>query len=119
MLIHIVFVGIGGFFGAITRYWFNEKVGKAGDFPLATWLVNSIGSFLLGLLFNFPSSSTVYLLAGVGFLGAFTTFSTFKLEGVLLQISGKRSLFHWYTFATYGSGLLLAYFGFILGSLLS
>jgi fluoride exporter len=84
----VLFVGIGGFLGANARYlsarWIDAAVG--GRFPLATFLINVSGSFLLGLLGGVlasrmvPHSDGLRLALGVGFLGAFTTFSTFEFE---------------------------------------
>lgn len=81
-------VGLGGFIGANARYlaarWIGEIV--EGRFPLGTLLINVSGSFLLGLLGAVvaqkavPNADALRLALGVGFLGAFTTFSTFEYE---------------------------------------
>jgi CrcB protein len=81
-------VGLGGFLGANARYlvarWADASVG--GRFPLGTLLVNVAGSFFLGLLGALvvarvvPGADALRLALGVGFLGAFTTFSTFEYE---------------------------------------
>ncbi len=81
-------VGVGGFLGANARFvtakWCGALVGAR--FPLGTFLVNVTGSFLLGFLGTLiaqkalASSDSLRLALGVGFLGAFTTFSTFELE---------------------------------------
>jgi CrcB protein len=81
-------VGTGGSLGAIARYVTARWVGTwiDGRFPLGTFLVNMTGSFLLGLLGGVlaarlvPRADDVRLALGVGFLGAFTTFSTFEFE---------------------------------------
>jgi fluoride exporter len=84
----VILVGLGGFLGANARYlsarWIDAAAG--GRFPLATFLINITGSFLLGLLGGVlasrlvPNADSVRLALGVGFLGAFTTFSTFEFE---------------------------------------
>lgn len=87
-LLPFLLVGVGGFLGANARYLTAKWVGTliAGRFPLGTFLVNISGSFLLGLLGGVlagrlvPQSDNVRLALGVGFLGAFTTFSTFEFE---------------------------------------
>ena len=87
-LLPFLLVGAGGFLGANARYVAAKWVGTvvAGRFPLGTFLVNISGSFLLGLLGGLlagkivPQSDNLRLALGVGFLGAFTTFSTFEFE---------------------------------------
>ena len=81
-------VGVGGFIGANARFVVARLVGAAFEtrFPLGTFVINISGSFLLGVLGTvvaqrfFPSSEAMRLALGVGFLGAFTTFSTFEFE---------------------------------------
>ena len=88
-------IGIGGFVGAVVRYglglWIGQRWGRA--FPLGTFVINVTGSFLIGLLMpllteRFIASPQWRLLLVVGFLGAYTTFSTFEYEtGALLRDS--------------------------------
>src|SRR6476620_9986955 len=81
-------VGAGGFVGAIARFGVARLIGAYVDtrFPLATFIINISGSFLLGVLGavvvqkTMPGSDAMRLALGVGFLGAYTTFSTFELE---------------------------------------
>lgn len=81
-------VGVGGFIGANARFVVARVVGALFDtrFPLGTFVINVSGSFLLGFLGAIvaqkiqPSSEAMRLALGVGFLGAFTTFSTFEFE---------------------------------------
>ena len=81
-------VGVGGFIGANARFAVARVVGALFDtrFPLGTFVINVSGSFLLGFLGAIvgqkiqPSSEAMRLALGVGFLGAFTTFSTFEFE---------------------------------------
>lgn len=91
---NFIFVGIGGFFGAISRYGvylLSSRVLPAG-FPYATLIVNTIGSFLLGFLFAHAACGTAHekftLMISIGFLGAFTTFSTFSMDLIILYKSG-------------------------------
>lgn len=114
-MVSVLFVGVGGFFGAMARYFVSNQLDNQSDFPLATWIVNMIGSFLLGFLFSLELNPPILLLIGTGFMGAFTTFSTFKLEGVLLLKEKKYRIFIWYNAMTYGGGLFLAWLGWMLG----
>jgi CrcB protein len=92
-MVNILIIGIGGFLGAITRYgvalWVGERWGRS--FPLGTFLINISGSFLIGLLMSlfterFMVNPQWRLMLVVGFLGAYTTFSTFEYEtGALLK----------------------------------
>jgi CrcB protein len=87
-LIPYLLVGVGGFIGANARYAVARLVGAMFEtrFPLGTFVINMSGSFLLGVLGTvvgqkvMPGSETMRLALGVGFLGAFTTFSTFEFE---------------------------------------
>ncbi|WAA11039.1 fluoride efflux transporter CrcB [Fervidibacillus albus] len=86
----VISIMVGGFFGAISRFYvsgrMNERFGLF--FPVGTFFVNMIGSFLLGLLIGCHSvATTFYKLFGIGFLGSFTTYSTFMNE--LVQLHGR------------------------------
>lgn len=95
MLINLLWVAFGGALGAMARYGMvlgcASMFGKA--FPFGTLIVNIVGSFLLALVFLGQQQGSVneatWLFVGVGVLGAFTTFSTFSLEVVLLLQTGE------------------------------
>lgn len=86
----ILAVGLGGFLGAIARAYIVHLSNKtfASDFPYGILGVNLFGSFLIGCLFalfavqNFSTESKSFL--STGFLGAFTTYSTFAIESFFL-----------------------------------
>lgn len=83
----ILAVAFGGAFGAVARYLINISplASTFSKFPLHTFLINICGSFLIGFLLviftdKFAANENLRLALTVGFLGAFTTFSTFELE---------------------------------------
>jgi fluoride exporter len=83
----LLLVGAGGFFGAISRYLVDGWVSSAtgGGFPWGTLVVNLTGSFVLGALFALSVERGVLSPALrapilIGFIGAYTTFSTLTLE---------------------------------------
>ena len=95
----LVLVGLGGFAGAVLRWlvdgWVSERNPTA--FPFGTLVINLTGSFLLGALFAWVIERDVLppdvrLPLMVGFLGAYTTFSTFMLESWRLVEEGAYGL---------------------------
>lgn len=80
-------VAIGAVGGASVRWWTAEIVDPAGDWPWATFVVNVVGAFLLGIVLaashrrvDEPDAEPIRLAVGTGFCGALTTFSTFAVE---------------------------------------
>ena len=92
----LILIGIGGFAGAISRYLVDGFVTDktAGAFPWGTLVVNATGSFVLGLLFAATTERAIFPaeIRGpvmIGFIGAYTTFSTYVLESWGLVESGS------------------------------
>ncbi|HEX3031611.1 MAG TPA: fluoride efflux transporter CrcB [Bacillota bacterium] len=115
-----LYIGLGGCFGALSRYSLSKWVGQRwpGSFPLATFFINITGSFIVGLLYIlFVSwySPQIKSILTTGFLGAYTTFSTFGYEIVTLveKGEGKRAII--YTLLSVGIGLIAAFLGIALG----
>ncbi len=79
-----IFVGLGGALGSLLRYFLSTAIKNHGDFPLGTFLINVVGSFLIGLIAFYAEKnnldSRLVLFLKVGFCGGFTTFSTFAFE---------------------------------------
>jgi CrcB protein len=96
-LMPYLLVGLGGFIGANARFLVARWVGAFVEtrFPLGTFLINISGSFLLGVVGTvvaqkvFSDSDSVRLALGVGFLGAYTTYSTFAFETHALLEDGS------------------------------
>lgn len=90
-----LWVGIGGFAGSIVRYaigtWIGGRVSTA--FPVGTFVINVSGSFLLGLVMGLGETRLlpppVRPLVAIGFVGGYTTFSTFTYETVRLLEQGS------------------------------
>ena len=89
-------IGIGGFLGANARYlvagWITERLGSS--FPYGTLIINVSGSFILGFFLEFISNRLFVqpnwqLFFAIGFLGAYTTFSTFSFESLALLQEGS------------------------------
>ncbi|MDR2660358.1 MAG: fluoride efflux transporter CrcB [Spirochaetaceae bacterium] len=93
-----VFVIFGGGIGALFRYIVTTLINKLCKipFPVGTAAVNISGSFLIGFLFaifekhNFPAEGRLFLITG--FLGAYTTFSTYSLETLRYFMNGNTKL---------------------------
>ena len=90
-------VGAGGAVGAMGRYGLSVLVGHfwRTSFPLATLMINVLGSLAMGLLIGFltrtlpPWQNEVRLFVAVGVLGGFTTFSAFSLDAITLIERGQ------------------------------
>ncbi|KON86405.1 chromosome condensation protein CrcB [Sporosarcina globispora] len=119
-MFHILLVGIGGLFGAVCRLWVSQIINKrlVSKFPVATLVINLIGSLLLGIMVGSGIDGSLFMLLGTGFMGAFTTFSAFKLEAIQLHIDKRKKEFLFYNVFSYGGGILLAFLGIELGILL-
>ena len=91
----VLWIGVGGFAGAIARYWLSGLIAAHAGvvFPFGTFAINLSGSFALGLLLGLFEQQAIApvtrLALGTGFLGAYTTFSTFTYETIRLVEEGS------------------------------
>ena len=115
-------VSIGGVLGANARLLMGAWIASRWEkgFPLGTFLINIIGSLLIGLYTSFASrhgwQENGRLLVCVGFLGSFTTFSTFSLETLKLLQSGQPGLAAKYLVASIVIGMAAVALGWWAGS---
>jgi fluoride exporter len=112
-------VAVLGGCGAVARYVVDVLVGRwaRSRFPFGTFVVNVAGSFALGVVVGAEAGSDIQLYAGSGFVGAFTTFSTWMLETERLVDDGRSDLAIANVAVQSVAGALAATGGFIVGSL--
>jgi CrcB protein len=119
MIRNLLLVLLGGGFGSIARYLLSYFFTKnnAIHFPWATFIANSIGCLLIGLLFGYIQKNnlqneTLKLLLITGFCGGFTTFSTFSLENIQFIQNQNYNLAIIYTLTSIVVGFLAVIIGF-------
>ncbi len=121
-----VIIGLGAVFGANLRYWvanyFAARVGLL--FPYGTLFVNMRGSFLLGFAYTLLANRLVAdegyrLLIGTGFLGAYTTFSTFSYDTIVLIERGDLLLAAANSGVSLVGSIVAAYLGIVLARVVS
>ena len=124
MLRDLAFIALAGATGALCRYgsdiWASRLFGR--DFAYGTFIVNITGCFLLGLLTQYSAArglapKGLLLAVTVGFLGSFTTFSTFGVQTMTYVSDGQINKAVLNVGAQVCLGLLAAWFGLRLGRL--
>lgn len=114
-------VAVGGALGAVSRYELDGRLasGEPRPFPLATFFVNVSGGFLLGLLTGMSHlGAQAGAFLATGFCGAFTTFSTWIIDALLLAERGAVTRAALVVVAGLVGGLALARLGVAVGSML-
>ncbi|AEX85355.1 chromosome condensation protein CrcB [Marinitoga sp. 1135] len=122
---NLIYIGIGGFLGAISRYLVSKYVNTAFPFsnmPYGTLMVNLIGAFVLSFLmslsiYRLELPKNFMLFFTTGFIGSFTTFSTFMYETIVLSEEGFNVYSLLYLSISVFLGLLFAFLGYALGRL--
>jgi CrcB protein len=115
-------VGLGGFAGALLRYGISEWIPAVNGFPWGILMINWTGCLFLGWFLTaagrqFQIPPHVTLAIGTGFVGAYTTFSTFAVDTVHLIQDGHMGKALLYILSSVIVGLLLAFAGVRLGYL--
>ncbi|MDK1716006.1 fluoride efflux transporter CrcB [Dellaglioa algida] len=116
-----IIVAIFAFFGGISRYLLGLAVIKPDGFPLGTLIINLVGCFILAFLVQYVEVTEkvpewVTLGMKTGFIGAFTTFSTYSLEAVTLIETQQWWYALIYGLTTIIGGLLLTLVGYSFGN---
>ncbi len=116
----LLLVALGAAVGAAARWLVDRSVQSrhTSVFPWGTFVVNVLGSLLLGVLLGARSAPDLVLVLGTGFCGGFTTFSTFSFETVVLAGEGRAAVARGYVLASLAAGLGAAYLGWWLGSVI-
>lgn len=118
----VVAVAVAGAAGALARYalsgWVSDRA--SGAFPWGTFVVNATGSFLLGVVFallteRFLPHPTLRTAVTIGFLGAYTTFSTYSFETVRLIEDGAIRLAVANALGSVAVGIGAVWIGLIVG----
>jgi CrcB protein len=110
-----LFVVLGAAVGAPTRFAIDQYIRKFSTKPYGIFLVNVLGSFLLGVTFN--STEHTHDLFAIGFAGAFTTWSTFMLD-IYLAFELKRKNEALINLGvSLGFGLFAAWLGLKIGNI--
>ena len=113
----VLIVFLGGGLGSVFRYLINLLIkNPEGQFPINTFLVNMIGSFLIGIVFGYFNennylNNNIILFLVIGFCGGLTTFSSFTYDSYELISIGKIFFLIIYNFLSILIGVALVYFG--------
>jgi CrcB protein len=117
----VALLSVGGSLGVNARYWLGVAITRrvGPQFPWATLTINVSGSFAIGLLTvllaRWLPHPNMRLLVVVGFLGGYTTFSSYSAEALVLWERGERALCVGYVAGSVGAGLAAVVLGTVLG----
>ncbi|HEV7967133.1 MAG TPA: fluoride efflux transporter CrcB [Candidatus Acidoferrales bacterium] len=118
-------VGLGGFLGSIARFWLGSYITyrMGARFPYGTFAINMSGSFLIGLVVTLLAdrgrwSPNLLYLIPIGFIGAYTTFSTFELEAFRSARNGDLFLALLNVVLSVALGFIAVWLGVVTGKTL-
>ena len=119
MSVALAWIGIGvfGALGAWARFAVGLRVAawRPSDFPLGTLVVNLTGGWMLSMLVGLSVTGDALLVLGVGFLGGYTTFSTWMVEAQRLGEDSEWRLMWLYLLVSLLAGLAAGELGLLLG----
>jgi fluoride exporter len=125
-LLKYLMVGIGGCLGSILRFWVGSYIGSrmGSRFPYGTLVVNITGSFLVGLVFALLTAKTQWspnwrYLIPIGFIGGYTTFSSFEYETLRTMQDGQVGLGLLYVATSVIVGFIAVWGGMVAGRAIS
>jgi fluoride exporter len=115
----MIAISLGAIGGALSRYylslWFNQLLGNT--FPFGTGIINLTGCFGMGFFTTLAPARSIHpnlrLLTTTGFLGSYTTFSTYQLDTVKLLAQGSWEIDLLYWVGSAGLGLLALSLGMV------
>lgn len=115
-------IGIGGALGSIARFWIDGFIGQrlGTKFPYGTFFINCSGSLLIGFILAILTERTHlsanwrYLIP-IGFIGAYTTFSTFEYETMRSIQDGQITTATLYVIASVAVGFICVWIGAVAG----
>jgi fluoride exporter len=121
-LLKYVMVGVGGALGSILRFWLGSYIGEriGTRFPYGTLVVNISGSFLIGLVFAILTQRMQWspnwrYLIPIGFIGGYTTFSSFEFEAFRTIQDGQLGLGLLYVGLSVVVGFIAVWGGMVAG----
>jgi fluoride exporter len=125
-LLKYVLVGVGGCLGSIARFWLGTYIGSrmGTRFPYGTFVINVSGSFLIGLIFALLTTKTQWgpnwrYLIPIGFIGGYTTFSSFEFETLRTMQDGQIGIALLYVGLSVLAGFVAVWVGVVAGNAIS
>lgn len=118
----LLLVFVGGGFGSALRFLISKQFTfDSFHFPWATFIVNLIGSFIIGTVFGYilvkhKFSDDLFVFLVAGFCGGFTTFSAFANESASLLKAGQTNLFFTYIITSIIVGLFCVWLGYMVSA---
>ncbi len=116
----VLIVGFGGFCGSILRFLISTNLSAMTEtHGLATWIINILGSLLIGIALGYGQknfSPELVTVITVGFLGGFTTFSAFSAESLQFIKEGRIAVAAFYAITMISLGIAAAAIGLHLSS---